>query len=144
MSLSYLGVLEQQPSDKGNDVRFSNTFKQVSPNIFVLGHISFYKVRTFYVMWLFRDLLHSTKSTRSSKTIFFIIDKTSSQAGFGHFRGPAYCCKYVVSHEMQPLWHVRLATIEEETTAVTQGNCYITEPVCGSHCLSEQFRALLF
>ena len=29
MSLSYPGVLEQQPSDKGNEIRFSNTLKQV-------------------------------------------------------------------------------------------------------------------
>jgi len=37
MSLSYPDVLEQQPSDKANEVRFSSTLKQVSPNIFVWG-----------------------------------------------------------------------------------------------------------
>jgi len=33
---------------------------------FVWGHISFYKGRTSYVMWLFRDMLPSTKSTSFS------------------------------------------------------------------------------
>jgi len=36
MSLSYPGALEQQPSYKGDEVRFSNTLKKVSPNCFCL------------------------------------------------------------------------------------------------------------
>jgi len=77
ISLSY-PVLEQQPSDKGNDFRFSTTLKQVSPNIFVWGshqllqgldilrnvivsgYVTFYQVNKFFV------------------NKFFIIDKTSS------------------------------------------------------------------
>jgi len=80
MSLSYPGVLEQQPSDKGKEVRFSNTLKQVPPNIFVWGshklleglailssvivsgYVTFYQINKFFVKK------------------FFIIDKI--------FRGP--------------------------------------------------------
>ena len=36
MSLSYPGVLAQQPSDMGNDVRFSNTLKQGWANLLSL------------------------------------------------------------------------------------------------------------
>jgi len=42
MPLSHPGVLEQQPSDKENDGRFSNTLEQVSLSFLSEGNISFY------------------------------------------------------------------------------------------------------
>jgi len=55
----------QQPSDKGYDIHFSCTHKTGISNIFVWGLHSFYKGWTSYAMWLFRDMLHSTKSSFS-------------------------------------------------------------------------------
>ena len=54
-------------SDKRNDVRFSNTLKQVSSNLFVWGlHKLLHNIkgRTSYIMWLFQiwDMLHSSFS----------------------------------------------------------------------------------
>jgi len=82
MSLSYPGVLEQQPSDDGNEVRFSNTLKQVSPNIFVWGPIIFHKGWTSYVMWLFRDTVcYILPNQQVFRKNFSIIEKSSSRAG---------------------------------------------------------------
>jgi len=70
MSLSY-PVLEQQPSDKGNDVRFSNTLNMdlqtlfrgsykllhqvpdILCNLIVLGYITFYQIYKLFVNILF-------------------------------------------------------------------------------------------
>ena len=69
--------------------------RSIHIQLFLLeGHISCYTTvenRTSYVMWLFRDMLHSTKSANvSQKLYFFITDKMSarpgelsSRAGFG-------------------------------------------------------------
>jgi len=73
---------EQQPSDKGNDVRFSSTLKQVTPSIFVWG-----PHKLLQGLDILRNVIVSVYATfyqiKVFVKIFFIIDKTSSRAGFG-------------------------------------------------------------
>ena len=65
----------------------TDTFEQRSPNFFYPRATQVITqqcvCRTSYVMWLFRDMLHSTKSKRFSSIDFFIMYKTYSPAGFG-------------------------------------------------------------
>jgi len=53
-----------------------------------------FESRTFYAMWMFRDMLHSTESTNISQICYFFItdkmflrlDEMVSWAGFGSLR----------------------------------------------------------
>jgi len=63
----------------------TNGSNQGSPNLFGRGtHKQFtqqFEGRTPYVMLLFLDMLHSTKSANFRKYICFIIDKVASLGG---------------------------------------------------------------
>ena len=64
--------------------KFIYVLQQRSPNVFNRGPFKQqFEGRTAWAKWLFRDMLHSTKSTSFSQIYyFFIVDKTASRAGF--------------------------------------------------------------
>jgi len=77
---------------------------------FIQGHRSHYTtVRGPDILrttWLFRDMLHSTKSTNFSyKYYFFIIDKISSRAGWNAFASRTWSARAVV---WRPPWSISI------------------------------------